>query len=71
MRSRPTSLPSSKAEIIPAPGSRQGVLRMGEAPRLQNVVYSEVDGDMRVRGIVANPGGRCWRSGPGVGIDHP
>jgi len=31
---------------------------MGDAARLQNVAYSEVDGDMRVRGIVAQP----WRS---------
>lgn len=40
------------------PARGQGVLRMGAAARLQNVAYSEVDGDMRVRGIVAQP----WRS---------
>ena len=31
---------------------------MGDAARLQNVAYSEVDGDVRVRGTVAQP----WRS---------
>ena len=40
------------------PARGRGVLRMGDAARLQNVAYSEVDGDMRVRGIVAQP----WRS---------
>jgi diaminohydroxyphosphoribosylaminopyrimidine deaminase/5-amino-6-(5-phosphoribosylamino)uracil reductase len=40
------------------PARGGGVLRMGDAARLQNVAYSEVDGDMRVRGIVAQP----WRS---------
>jgi len=35
-----------------------GVLRMSAAARLQNVAYSEVDGDMRVRGIVVQP----WRA---------
>ena len=40
------------------PARGQGLLRMGDAARLQNVAYSEVDGDMRVRGTVAQP----WRS---------
>jgi len=39
------------------PARGRGVLRMGDAARLQNVAYSEVAGDMRVRGIVAQP----WR----------
>src|SRR5271157_5749619 len=40
------------------PARGQGRLRMGDAARLQNVAYSEVDGDVRVRGTVAQP----WRS---------
>ena len=40
------------------PARGQGLLRMGDAARLQNVAYSEVDGDVRVRGTVAQP----WRS---------
>jgi len=40
------------------PARGRGVLRMGDAARLQNVAYSEVDGDIRVHGIVAQP----WRS---------
>ena len=40
------------------PARGRGVLRMGDASRLQNVGYSEVDGDIRVHGIVAQP----WRS---------
>jgi diaminohydroxyphosphoribosylaminopyrimidine deaminase/5-amino-6-(5-phosphoribosylamino)uracil reductase len=40
------------------PARGRGVLRMGDAARLQDVAYSEVDGDIRVRGIVAQP----WRS---------
>jgi diaminohydroxyphosphoribosylaminopyrimidine deaminase/5-amino-6-(5-phosphoribosylamino)uracil reductase len=40
------------------PARGQGLLRMGDAARLQNVAYSEVDGDMTVRGTVAQP----WRS---------
>ena len=35
-----------------------GVLRMGDAARLQNVTYSEVGGDLRVRGILPTPGDR-------------
>jgi diaminohydroxyphosphoribosylaminopyrimidine deaminase/5-amino-6-(5-phosphoribosylamino)uracil reductase len=41
---------------VPARG--KGVLRMVEATRLRNVVHSEVDGDLRVRGVFDQP----WRS---------
>ncbi len=36
----------------------RGRLRMGDASRLQNVTYSEIEGDLRIRGTLAHP----WRS---------
>jgi diaminohydroxyphosphoribosylaminopyrimidine deaminase/5-amino-6-(5-phosphoribosylamino)uracil reductase len=41
-----------------APARGKGVLRMIEANRLRSVEHSEVDGDLRVRGVLLQP----WRS---------
>jgi diaminohydroxyphosphoribosylaminopyrimidine deaminase/5-amino-6-(5-phosphoribosylamino)uracil reductase len=40
------------------PARGKGALHMSDAARLQNLAYSEVDGDMRVRGVLPQP----WRS---------
>jgi diaminohydroxyphosphoribosylaminopyrimidine deaminase/5-amino-6-(5-phosphoribosylamino)uracil reductase len=40
------------------PARGRGTPRMSDAARLQNVTYSEVEGDLRIRGILPQP----WRS---------